>query len=66
MGIALVKYAEINNQYAKVNCKVDADCYKANTKVGTGSGWPAITTDADKKKTCCLHNSFVSMPAEYT
>jgi peptide methionine sulfoxide reductase MsrB len=53
MGLALVKYAEINNQYAKVNCKVDADCYKANTKVGTGSGWPAITTDADKKKTCC-------------
>jgi hypothetical protein len=53
MGLALVKYAEINNGKAKVNCKVDADCYKANTKVGTGSGWPAITTDADKKKTCC-------------
>ena len=66
MGIALVKYAEINNQLAKVNCKVDADCYAANSKIGSAPGWTAKTTDADKAKTCCMYDGYVSLPAEYT
>jgi hypothetical protein len=68
MGIALVKYVEINNTAVNygVNCKVDADCFAANTKVGDAPGWAAITSTAAKAKTCCMYESYVSIPAQWT
>jgi hypothetical protein len=69
MGLVLVKYAELqeNTLVVPVNCVKDADCYKANTKVGaTITSWPELTTDADKKKTCCMYTGYVSMPPEWT
>ena len=34
--------------------------------MASASSWPALTTDADKAKTCCQYSGIVSMPAEWT
>ena len=69
MGGTLVKYTEnaTSTTLSMNNCLKDADCYTAKTTLGQSSGgWNAITTDADKAKSCCMYSRYVSTPEWWT